>query len=192
VDGDAIMAILANSYHEKGLLKGNAIAATVMSNLGLERYLKSKGIDLVRTAVGDRYVVEAMREKGINIGGEQSGHMILSDYATTGDGLLTAVQILTIMTETSQDILSLSRLFDQVPQHLENVRIDGLSARDVMESVDVQAAIQKAEQTLNGYGRVLVRPSGTEPLIRVMAEGDDESQVKGVITNIVETINKAG
>jgi phosphoglucosamine mutase len=132
-----------------------------------------------------------MREHGLNLGGEQSGHLVLSDYATTGDGLLAAVQILAILVESGQDMASLCHVFDSVPQYLENVPVQGANAKVLMDNADVQAAIQQAEKTLNGAGRVLVRPSGTEPLIRVMAEGDDENQVKSVIGSIIETIKKA-
>jgi len=188
IDGDQIMALLAKSMADKNRLKGNAVAATVMSNLGFERYLKGQGITLVRTSVGDRYVVEAMREKDLNLGGEQSGHMVLSDYATTGDGLLAAVQILTTMVESKQDIASLCHVFDPVPQYLENVRIEGKDASSIMDHNDVAQAIQNATDSLENTGRVLIRPSGTEPLIRVMAEGDDENQVKQVIGKIVQSI----
>lgn len=190
IDGDQLMAVLARAYARKGNLKGGAIAATVMSNLGLERYLKSIDVDLIRTAVGDRYVVEAMREKGINIGGEQSGHLVLSDYATTGDGLLAAVQILATMVDAKQDIATLCHVFETVPQHLENVKLVGVTAAQVMDHSDVKQAITRAQDNLNGSGRVLVRPSGTEPLIRVMAEGDDETLVHQQIADIIDTIKK--
>ena len=188
IDGDQLMAVLARSMVEKGTLKGNAVAATVMSNLGLERYLKTLGLDLIRTSVGDRYVVEGMRDRGLNLGGEQSGHLVLSDFSTTGDGLLAAVQILAVMVETGQDIASMCHVFQTVPQHLENVVVEGTNAKVIMGRAEVKAAIAKAEETLNGAGRVLVRPSGTEPLIRVMAEGDDEACVKSVIHDIIQSI----
>ncbi len=188
IDGDQLMAVLARAMVAKGALKGGAVAATVMSNLGLERYLKSLEIDLLRTSVGDRYVVEAMRDKGLNLGGEQSGHLVLSDYSTTGDGLLAAMQILAVLVESGQDIASLCHVFDTVPQHLENISVEGTNAKIIMDRVEVQEAIAKATETLNGAGRVLVRPSGTEPLIRVMAEGDDEAHVKSVIDDIISTI----
>lgn len=190
IDGDQLMAVIARSMAAKGTLKNNGVVATVMSNLGFERYLQSQGLNLYRTAVGDRYVVEAMKEGGYNLGGEQSGHIVLSDYTTTGDGLLAAIQILAIMKESGQDIASLCHVFDTVPQHLENVRLTGVSAAVVMDNDSVKAAIEKAQAHLNGGGRVLVRPSGTEPLIRVMAEGDDESQVKSVIADIADAIAK--
>jgi len=186
IDGDQLMAVMARAASENGTLKGNAIAATVMSNLGLERYLQSLDIALERTAVGDRYVVEAMRKKDINIGGEQSGHLVLSDFSTTGDGLLAAVQILATMKQCGLDVASLCDVFETVPQHLENVKLVGVTAARVMDDADVKGAIHKAQNDLNGAGRVLVRPSGTEPLIRVMAEGDDESQVKNAIALVVQ------
>lgn len=190
IDGDQLMALLAMAGQKNGWLKGDGIVATVMSNLGLERYLKSIGLTLYRSAVGDRYVVELMRENNINLGGEQSGHIVLSDFSTTGDGLLAAIQILAIMKDTGQDMATLSHVFDSVPQHLENVKLVGVTAANVMDDLDVQNAIQQAQNDLDGTGRVLVRPSGTEPLIRVMAEGDDEGQVRGVISDIIEVIQK--
>ena len=190
IDGDQLMAVMARAWHTSGQMKGGAIVATVMSNLGLERYLESIDVDLVRASVGDRYVVEAMREKGINIGGEQSGHLVLSDFATTGDGLLAAVQILSIMKQSGQDVASLCDVFKTVPQHLENVRLSGVTAATVMDNADVKSIIEQAQVKLNGSGRVLVRPSGTEPLIRVMAEGDDETQVRDAINMIVKSIEK--
>lgn len=190
IDGDQLMALLATAGQKNEWLKGNGVVATVMSNLGLERYLKSIDLTLHRSAVGDRYVVETMRDNGINLGGEQSGHIVLSDFSTTGDGLLAAIQILAIMKDTGQDMASLSHVFDVVPQHLENVKLVGVTAANVMDNADVQAAINNAGEVLNGSGRVLVRPSGTEPLIRVMAEGDDEAQVKNVIGDIIQVIEK--
>lgn len=190
IDGDQLMALLAKAGKQKGWLKGQGIVATVMSNLGLERYLKSSDVTLHRSAVGDRYVVEMMREKGINLGGEQSGHIVLSDFSTTGDGLLAAIQVMAIMKEENKDLASLCHVFDSVPQHLENVKLVGVTAAQVMNHGDVKQAIEQAQETLNGSGRVLVRPSGTEPLIRVMAEGDDETQVRNVIGNIIQIIQK--
>jgi phosphoglucosamine mutase len=191
IDGDQLMAVLARSGAEKGWLKGQGVSATVMSNLGFERYLKTIDLTLNRTAVGDRYVVENMRKTGINLGGEKSGHIVLSDFSTTGDGLLAAVQIMSIMVESKQDMASLCNVFATVPQHLENIRLaDGLSASTVMSNDNVKQAIEDAESDLDGAGRVLVRPSGTEPLIRVMAEGDDMDQVNDVISNISKEIEK--
>jgi len=188
IDGDQLMALLARHMMDRGVLKGNTVVATVMSNLGLERYLKSLGIELHRTAVGDGYVVEAMKEGGFNLGGEQSGHIVLSDYTTTGDGILAAIQILAIMKQSGENIADLAYVFDTVPQHLENIRLTGVAASVVMDDDGVMAAIEKAQLHLNGSGRVLVRPSGAEPLIRVMAEGDNEGQVRTVISDIATAI----
>ncbi len=186
VDGDQIMAIIAANFAQKGLLKGGGVVATVMSNLGLERFLNHRKLKLERTKVGDRYVMERMREGGFNLGGEQSGHVILSDYATTGDGLLAALQVLAVMVETGQTMSKLGHQFDTVPQLLKNVRFTGASPLD---SDAVKQAIKEGEAMLKGTGRVLVRPSGTEPLIRVMAEGDDEKQVKTVVNTISAAIS---
>lgn len=190
IDGDQLMAVLARNMAENNRLKNSGVVATVMSNLGFERYLNSIDLKLHRTAVGDRYVVEAMKHEGYNLGGEQSGHIVMSDYTTTGDGLLAAIQILAIMKESGKDIASLCHVFETVPQHMENVRLTGVSASVVMDDQSVRSAIEKAQTYLNGGGRVLVRPSGTEPLIRVMAEGDDESQVRSVIADIAGAIKK--
>jgi phosphoglucosamine mutase len=188
VDGDQIMAIVAGALARKGLLKGNGLVATVMSNLGLERHMQKLGLSLERTKVGDRYVMERMREGGFNIGGEQSGHVILSDYATTGDGLIAALQVLAERVESGKPMSELGRQFDTVPQLLKNVKYTG---QNPMEREAVKQAIRDGEETLKGTGRVLVRPSGTEPLIRVMAEGDDADQVKAVVNSIIDTM-KAG
>lgn len=185
IDGDQLMAVIARDWVENGWLKGGGVVATVMSNLGLERYLKSLDVTLERSAVGDRYVVERMRETGMTLGGEQSGHVVLSDFSTTGDGLLAAVQILAIMKRTGTDVAALCDVFKTVPQILENIRLNGgISAQSVMENDAVIGAIQQAQDHLNGSGRVLVRPSGTEPLIRVMAEGDNEADIRHVIDDI--------
>jgi phosphoglucosamine mutase len=181
VDGDQIMAIIAGAMARRGQLKGGGLVATVMSNLGLERYMAAQGLALERTKVGDRYVMERMREGGFNIGGEQSGHVILSDYATTGDGLIAALQVLAERVETGRPMSELGRRFATVPQLLKNVKYTGANP---MTREDVQAAIKAGEERLNGSGRVLVRPSGTEPLIRVMAEGDDAALVKSVVEDI--------
>lgn len=188
IDGDQLMAVIARDWIHNGWLKGGGVVATVMSNLGFERYLKSLGLNLERTAVGDRYVVERMRETGINLGGEQSGHMVMSDYSTTGDGLLAAIQVLAIMKRADKDMASLAHVFDIVPQFLENVRLSNGSAKAVMSDTSVTDIIAKAQHSLADTGRILVRPSGTEPLIRVMAEGDDEAKVKAVIADICDTI----
>ncbi len=185
VDGDQIMAIIAGSLAQKGLLKGGGLVATVMSNLGLERFMAAQGLSLERTKVGDRYVMERMREGGFNVGGEQSGHVILSDYAPTGDGLIAALQVLAVMVESGKPMSQLGRQFETVPQVLKNVKYSGKSPLD---NAAVQQAIKDGEAMLSGSGRVLVRPSGTEPLIRVMAEGDDEKQVKAVVNQIAEAM----
>jgi len=185
VDGDQIMAIIAGSWARKGLLKGGGVVATVMSNLGLERFLSAQGLTLDRTRVGDRYVMERMREGGFNLGGEQSGHVILHDHATTGDGLMAALQVLSVLVEKGKPMSALARQFETVPQVLKNVRFTGASPLD---KAAVQQAIREGEEMLKGTGRVLVRPSGTEPLIRVMAEGDDAAQVRTVVNQIVEAM----
>lgn len=188
VDGDQIMALIAASLHAEGKLKGGGIAATVMSNLGLERFLQSKGLKLARTPVGDRYVVEEMRASGYNVGGEQSGHMILSDYSTTGDGLIAALQVLSVLCADPRPASVVCRVFTPVPQLLKNVRFEKSVPLD---RGIMQEAILKAEKTLGGGGRILVRKSGTEPLIRVMAEGDDEKLVKSVVEDLCLAVGKA-
>ena len=191
IDGDQLMGVIAKSWHDQGRLTGKSVVATVMSNLGLERYLKGLGIDLVRAAVGDRYVVEKMREGGFNIGGEQSGHMVLSDYATTGDGLLAALQVLAVLKSSGKSLADLAHVFEPVPQVLENVTY--LKGAKPLESVSVKTAIADAEKQLTGAkGRLLVRPSGTEPVIRVMAEGDDEAKVRKLVRDVCATIEAAG
>ncbi len=185
VDGDQIMAIIAANWGKKGLLKGGGLVATVMSNLGLERFMEKQGLKLERAKVGDRYVMEKMREGGFNLGGEQSGHVILHDHATTGDGLMAALQVLAVLVEQQKPMSELGRQFDTVPQLLKNVKYTGANP---MELDRVKQAIKAGEETLKGTGRVLVRPSGTEPLIRVMAEGDDADQVKDVVNSIIDAI----
>ena len=189
VDGDQIMAIVAKAWHEAGRLTGGGVVATVMSNLGLERFLDSRGLRLERTAVGDRYVSARMREGGFNLGGEQSGHMILSDFSTTGDGLISALQVLAVLVQCESPMSTLARQFEPVPQRLENVRF--ASGAKPLESAPVRAAITDGEARLNGSGRLLVRTSGTEPLLRVMAEGDDERLVAQVVSGIVEAVRAA-
>ncbi|MFT4091801.1 MAG: phosphoglucosamine mutase [Asticcacaulis sp.] len=185
VDGDQIMAIIASHWAAKGQLQGGGVVATVMSNLGFERLMQSKGLTLERTKVGDRYVMERMREGGFNLGGEQSGHVIMRDHATTGDGLIAALQVLAVRVESGKPVSELAHQFRPVPQLLKNVRFSGESP---LKSDTVQAAIAEAETLLKGEGRVLVRPSGTEPLIRVMAEGDDETKVKAAVQQIADAI----
>lgn len=189
VDGDQIMALVALDWARRGLLTGGGLVATVMSNLGLERALVAEGLTLERTKVGDRYVMERMREGGFNVGGEQSGHIILHDHATTGDGLMSALQVLAVMVESGRPMSELARQFDKVPQLLQNVRYTGGKP---LEDTQVKAAIADAEARLAGQGRLLVRPSGTEKLIRVMAEGDDEALVKAVVADVAAAVKAAG
>ena len=188
VDGDQIMAIIAAALASAGTLKGGGVVATVMSNLGLERQLNALGLSLERTAVGDRYVMQRMREGGFNLGGEQSGHLILSDLSTTGDGLIAALQVLAVMVQTGQPMSALGRQFEPVPQLLENVRFAGGKP---LEAKAVKEAIADGESQLNGAGRIVVRASGTEPLIRIMAEGDDPALVKKVVKSIVTAVKAA-
>jgi phosphoglucosamine mutase len=188
IDGDQIMALIAAAWAESGRLAGGGVVATVMSNLGLERFLGSRGLKLERTAVGDRYVSERMREGRFNLGGEQSGHVILSDFSTTGDGLLSALQVLAVLVQSGKRMSELARQFEPVPQKLENVRF---SSGKPLETDTVRAAIADAEGRLNGSGRLLVRASGTEPLIRVMAEGDDPGLVDQVVRDVVGAVKRA-
>ena len=188
-DGDQIMALLAARWAGEGRLTGGALVATVMSNLGLERFLDGKGIELLRTGVGDRYVVEAMREKGINLGGEQSGHIVMTDYATTGDGLMAALQFLAEMVRTGQPASTLTKSFDPVPQLLKNVRFE--DGTDPLSASSVTAAIADAEGQLVGKGRLLIRKSGTEPLIRVMAECEDPVLLEQIVDGIVAEVEAA-
>ena len=189
VDGDQIMALIATQMSKAGLLTGGGIVATVMSNLGLERYLQSQGLELYRSKVGDRYVLEMMRDKGINAGGEQSGHMIMLDHATTGDGTIAAMQVLAALVEAGKPASELLHMFDPVPQLLKNVRFDGGKPLD---DEHVKKAIADAQETLADNGRLVIRPSGTEPVIRVMAEGDDEALVHKVVDDICEAVAAVG
>jgi phosphoglucosamine mutase len=188
-DGDQIMALMATRWAEEGRLRGGALVATVMSNLGLERHLTARGLRLERTAVGDRYVVERMREGGFNLGGEQSGHIVMTDYATTGDGLIAGLQFLAEMARTGAAADSLVRQFETVPQMLKNVRYGAGSAP--LESASVKAVIADAEARLLGKGRLLIRKSGTEPLVRVMAECEDEGMLIEVVDGIVAAVEAA-
>ncbi len=189
IDGDQIMAMVALDWAKRGMLKGGGVVATVMSNLGLERVMNANGLTLERTKVGDRYVMERMREGGFNLGGEQSGHIILHDHATTGDGLMSALQVLAVLVDSGKPMSELARQFETVPQKLENVRY---TSGKPLENAGVKAAIADAEARLVGVGRLLVRPSGTEKLIRVMAEGDDAKLVKSVVSDVVAAVKAAG
>jgi phosphoglucosamine mutase len=188
VDGDQIMAIIADAWARDGRLSGGGLVSTIMSNLGLERFMASRNLRLERTQVGDRYVMARMREGGFNVGGEQSGHLILSDFSTTGDGLIAALQVLSVMITSGKRMSALARQFEPVPQKSENVRIAGGKPLD--EPV-VREVIADAEARLNGSGRLVVRASGTEPLIRIMAEGDDEKILAQVVREIAGAVKKA-
>ena len=188
VDGDQIMALIAGAWAAEGRLQAGGVVATVMSNLGLERFLNNKGLELHRTAVGDRHVMVKMREGGFNLGGEQSGHLILSDFSTTGDGLIAALQVLAVMKAQNKPMSALARQFEPAPQRLENVRHGGGKP---LEHDKVKSAIAEAEDKLKGTGRLVVRASGTEPLIRVMAEGDDEKLVETLVKGIAAAVKSA-
>ena len=187
VDGDQILAVIAESWNEDGRLSKPGIVATVMSNYGFERYLNSIGITLIRTAVGDRYVLEQMREQGYNIGGEPSGHIILSDHTTTGDGFVAALQVLAVVKKRGKPVSEICHRYDPLPQVMKNVRY---RTGKPHEDSQVIKAISAGELRLNGHGRVLVRASGTEPVIRVMAEGDDKILVEDVVDGIVDVLNE--
>ncbi|MEO5775165.1 MAG: phosphoglucosamine mutase [Sphingomicrobium sp.] len=188
IDGDQLMALIALDMRDRDLLDGGAVVATVMSNLGLERKLKSEGIDLIRTKVGDRYVLEEMRARGCNVGGEQSGHIILTDYGTTGDGLVAGLQVLAALVEGGRLASETLNQFEPVPQLLKNVRFDGGAP---LENSEVKDCIAAAEAKLNGRGRLVIRASGTEPLIRVMAEGDDAALVEQLVDDICAAVAAA-
>jgi phosphoglucosamine mutase len=188
VDGDQLMALIASSWAERGLLTGGGLVSTVMSNLGLERHMASKGLSLIRTKVGDRYVVEHMRNHGFNVGGEQSGHIVLSDFATTGDGLLAGLQVLAEVVRQGKPVSEVCNQFTPVPQVLKNVKFK--SGRPLDDS-NVKKAIADAEKRLHNVGRLVIRPSGTEPLIRVMVEGDDDSMVNQIVDELCAVIAKA-
>ncbi|MBA5777256.1 phosphoglucosamine mutase [Stappia sp. F7233] len=187
VDGDQLMAVVAQSWQEDGRLAASGIVATVMSNLGLERYLGGLGLQLARTKVGDRYVVEHMREHGFNVGGEQSGHIVLADFATTGDGLVAALQVLACVKRLDRPVSEVCRRFDPVPQILKNVRY---RSGKPLEDAQVQAAIEEGRRKLGDTGRLVIRASGTEPLIRVMGEADNEDLLAGVVDDIVAAVSK--
>jgi phosphoglucosamine mutase len=188
VDGDQVMAVIAKSWHERGQLTAGGVVATVMSNLGLERYLGGLGLTMHRTPVGDRYVVEHMRKHGFNVGGEQSGHIVLSDFTTTGDGLVSALQVLAVVVSTGRSVSEVCSQFQKLPQLLRNVHYE--SGKPLDDSRVVKA-IENAKEKLGCNGRLVIRPSGTEPVIRVMAEGDDETLVNAVVGDIVEAVKQA-
>ena len=188
VDGDQIMALIGTQLAARGKLRGGGVVATVMSNLGLERYLASQGLTLERTKVGDRYVLERMKEGGFNVGGEQSGHMIMLDHGTTGDGTVAALQVLAALVKSGKKASELLHLFDTVPQLLKNVRFSGGKP---LENEHVKAVMAEAEKQLEGKGRLVIRPSGTEPVIRVMAEGDDAAEVLEVVDRICAAVQEA-
>ncbi len=185
IDGDQVLALIARAWKTDGRLAGGGVVATVMSNLGLERFLAAEGLTLSRSSVGDRYVAERMRETGCNVGGEQSGHMILSDYATTGDGLVAALQVLAVIVERKRRASEVTRLFEPVPQRLRSVRYVGASPLGLPE---LERAVRDAEARLEGRGRLLLRASGTEPVIRVMAEGDDEALVDAIVGELCDAV----
>jgi phosphoglucosamine mutase len=187
VDGDQILAVIAESWKEDGRLANSGVVATVMSNFGFERYLKSIGIDVVRTPVGDRHVLEKMREQGFNVGGEPSGHIILSDHTTTGDGFVAALQVMAVIKKRGEAVSSVCHRYDPLPQITKNVRYRNGTPH---EHAKVRDAIAEGEHRLNGHGRLIVRPSGTEPVIRVTAEGDDKNLVETVVDDIVEALNE--
>ncbi len=187
IDGDQLISLIARSWNDAGRLKNATVVSTVMSNLGMERFLSGCGIKLERTPVGDRYVVEAMRAQGCNVGGEQSGHIVLGDYCTTGDALIAALQVLAIVRERGASASETCKLFEPLPQLLVNVKAQA----SVLENPEVMATIKESEKALEGKGRLLIRKSGTEPLIRIMAEGEDETQIRGIASQLAEKIGKA-
>jgi phosphoglucosamine mutase len=188
VDGDQILALIARSWADAGRLQGGGVVATVMSNLGLERYLAGRNLALHRTRVGDRYVMEKMRADGFNLGGEQSGHVILLDHGTTGDGLVAALQLLAVLVERGEAASTVTRMFRPLPQQLKSVRFSGASP---LQAPSVKSAIADAEAALNGTGRLLIRASGTEPVIRVMAEAEDAELVDRLVDGLCERIAEA-
>ena len=187
VDGDQLMAVIAESLQQDGVLSRPGIVATIMSNLGLEKHLETRGLSLVRTAVGDRYVLERMREDGYNLGGEQSGHIILSDHTTTGDGLVAALQILAVVKRQGKPVSEICHRFDPYPQFLKNVRFSGGKP---LADTQVRKAIAEAEASLGATGRLVIRPSGTEPLIRVMGEGVDSQLVEAAVDSVCDALRR--
>ena len=189
INGDQILAVIAGAWAKAGRIRNGRVVATVMSNLGLERYLEGLGLALDRVAVGDRYVVERMRDGGFNLGGEQSGHIVFGDYGTTGDGLMAALQVLAVTVPMRQKMSVACRRFTPMPQRLESLRIDGV---DVLKIDAVRDAIRAGEARLSGKGRLLVRKSGTEPVVRVMVEGEDEALIGDVLASVSASIRAAG
>ena len=187
IDGDQLMAVVAESWRDQGLLSKPGLVATIMSNLALERHLGSLGLTLERTPVGDRYVIERMRQAGYNVGGEQSGHVILSDYSTTGDGLVTAMQVLAVVKRQDRPVSEVCHRFEPLPQVLQNVR----AQRRELERDAVALAIDDARARLGGSGRLIVRPSGTEPVIRVMGEGDDRELVETLVAQVCSALKES-
>ncbi|MGE3866221.1 MAG: phosphoglucosamine mutase, partial [Hyphomonadaceae bacterium] len=189
IDGDQLMALIATSWKESGALTRPGVVATIMSNLGLERYLAGLGIALERTKVGDRYVVEAMRAGGYNLGGEQSGHIVLSDFSTTGDGLIAALQVLSVLVRSGKPVSEVCHLFEPAPQILESVRVE--RGGKPLERSEVKGVIKAVQKRLGDKGRVVVRASGTEPVVRIMAEGDDDALVRAAVSEIVAAVREA-
>jgi phosphoglucosamine mutase len=189
IDGDQLIGLIAGDWQKRGLLARNGVVTTVMSNLGLENYLKSKGLNLERTKVGDRYVVERMREGGFNLGGEQSGHIVVSDHVTTGDGMIAALQALAVMVETGKPLSEISRVFEPVPQKLVNVRYQSEAP---LEQDSVKQVISAVEERLGSTGRLVIRKSGTEPLIRVMAEAEDAAAMESAVNEVADAVRSLG
>jgi phosphoglucosamine mutase len=187
VDGDQLLAVIAESWKEDGRLQRPGVVATVMSNLGLERHLAGLGLEMIRTPVGDRYVLEHMRAHGYNVGGEPSGHIILSDYTTTGDGFVAALQVLAVVKRSKKKVSELCHRFEPLPQVLKNVRYKNGKP---LENAAVRTAIASAEKKLGLSGRLIVRPSGTEPVIRVMGEGDDKALVEAAVDDVVDALSE--
>jgi phosphoglucosamine mutase len=185
IDGDQVMALIASDWNQRGLLRGDGIVASLMSNLGLERFLETQNLSLIRAAVGDRYVSEKMRDKGCNVGGEQSGHIILSDYATCGDGLLTALQVLSVMVHKQKPASQVMNLFTPLPQILKNVKLTPA----ILKLPEVIGFIEETQKKLGNQGRLIVRASGTESLIRVMAEGEEEHHTKEIVDQVINNLN---
>ena len=188
IDGDQLIGLIATEWKRAGLLSKPGVVTTVMSNLGLENYLRSQGIELIRTKVGDRYVVARMRADGYNVGGEQSGHIVLSDYSTTGDGLMAALQVLAVMVRTEKPLSEIANVFEKAPQKLVNIKFEG---KDPLDDKDVKAVIADVEARLGKTGRLVIRKSGTEPLIRVMAEAEDEAEMLSAVKDVADKVRAA-